>query len=731
MTPTEVVATGRSPEEIFDALVASFREFHPNADTTVLKSAFTMGSEAHAGQVRMTGDAYITHPLVVAEILANFEQDTETLVAAILHDVVEDTPLSLDNVSAEFGVEVAELIDGVTKLDRVKFSSKKEQQAATIRKMAIAIARDERVLLIKLVDRLHNIRTLDPLPVEKQRRVATETLEVYAPLAHRFGVQEIKHEMEDRCFALLYPKRNAELIDLVRRRSPERDTILEKVQNGARSALSGAAIEAEVIGRPKHLYSIYRKMVVSGLEFEEIHDLIGLRILVPQIRDCYAALGLIHMAWPPIQGRFKDYIATPKLNGYQSLHTTVLGPDGKPLEVQIRTRQMHKFAERGIAAHWAYKSGEVGLTERSLMDDLLLEDSSDDPEEFVSELKAALIDLQDEVYALTPRGDVITLPAGSTPVDFAYRIHTDVGHRCIGAKVDGRLVPLETVIESGDIIEIVTSKAQDAHPSRDWLSFVQSGRAAAKIRQWFSKARRDVALQDGREGLAKAMRRRGIKSRIGLEKIRTGLAEDLGYPDLDALYVAIGDNQISANSVARRVERVVNPEVTEEDLLPVSNEPARHRPLQGVIVEGMDDVLSRIARCCSPVPGDDIVGFVTVGRGVSVHRADCTNIGVLGERRERIIDVAWAPVQEGTFFVWIQVEALDRPRLLRDVTTALSDLGANIHASSSATGRDRVAKLRYEVELSEPRLLELALGALRSVEGVFDAYRLIPRGDAK
>ena len=727
MAPTDVASTGREPAKIFDSLVAAYSDHHPGEDVAALAAAFAMGTEAHEGQRRETGDDYVTHPLIVAEILANFEQDSNTLVAAILHDVIEDTPISLEDVAREFGDGVAGLIDGVTKLDRVKFSSRPEQQAATIRKMAIAIAKDERVLLIKLVDRLHNIRTLEPLPEEKQQRVAAETLEIYAPLAHRFGVQEIKHEMEDRCFAILYPKRNAELNDLVKRRSPERDTILEKVQNEAYSALTDARIEAEVIGRPKHLYSIYRKMVSSRLAFEEIHDLIGLRILVPEIRDCYAALGLMHIAWPPIQKRFKDYIAAPKLNGYQSIHTTVVGPDGKPLEVQIRTRQMHKFAERGIAAHWAYKTGETGTTDRSFVDDLLLDEASDDPEEFLSDLKTALVELQDEVYALTPRGDVITLPSSATPVDFAYRIHTDVGHRCVGAKIDGRLVPLDTVIESGDIVEIITSKARDAHPSRDWLNFVQSGRAASKIRQWFSKARREEAQQDGRDQLTKALRREGLVSLSGRDKLLAGVAEDLGYADLDALHVAMGDGRINARSVASRLARVVNPEVAEEDLLLVPSRPSRHRPVRGVIVEGMDDLLSRIARCCSPVPGDDIVGFVTVGRGVSVHRADCANIGALGERNERIIDVAWAPEQEGTFFVWLQVEALDRPRLLRDVTTVLSDLGGNIQKSSSATGRDRVAKLRYEVELSDPQLLERALADLREVDGVFDAYRLIPQ----
>ena len=738
MGPTDVPSVGRAPDEIFESLLNEYAIAAALADASsdevaagsgALRTAYEMAQEAHAGQTRQTGDSYITHPLIVAEILARFGQDSDTLVAAILHDVVEDTHITLPAIEKEFGKRVAGMIDGVTKLDRIKFSNKKEQQAATIRKMAIAIARNERVLLIKLVDRLHNIRTLDPLPLEKQQRVAAETLEIYAPLAHRFGVQEIKHEMEDRCFAVLYPKRKAELDELVRKRSPERDTTIEKVQAETAAALADAGIDAQVSGRPKHIYSIYRKMVNSGLAFEDIHDLIGVRILVPEVKDCYAALGLIHTTWPPIQGRFKDYIATPKLNGYQSLHTTVVGPDGKPLEVQIRTREMHQLAERGIAAHWAYKEGEPHALEESLMEELLASEASSDDEDFIVDFKGALFRAsQDEVYALTPRGDVLTLPGGATPVDFAYRIHTDVGHRCVGAKVNGRLVPLSSRLESGDIVEIITSKSKDARPSRDWLNFVQSSRSASKIRQWFKRARREEAVQEGRDLLAKALRREGLGSPTGREKMLAAVAEDLGYPDLDALHVAIGDGALSSQSVATRLARVISPEEEVEDLLPATFKPTRLRPGRGVIVEGMDDMLVRLARCCSPVPGDDIIGFVTVGRGVSVHRADCTNVGALGESPERIIDVSWAPDQAGeTFFVWIQVEALDRSGLLRDVTAVLSDLGGMIHASSSVTGRDRVAKLRYEVELSDRQLLERALEDLREVNGVFDAYRLVPQ----
>jgi GTP pyrophosphokinase len=538
-------------------------------------------------------------------------------------------------------------------------------------------------------------------------------------------MQEIKHEMEDTCFAVLFPKRSAEIDDLVRRRAPERETLVEKVLHEVRGALEDVGIEAEVTGRPKHLYSIYRKMVESGLAFEEIYDLIGIRIIVPEVRDCYAALGLIHTLWPPIHGRFKDYIATPKFNLYQSLHTTVVGPDGKALEVQIRTSEMHHQAEFGIAAHWRYKEGTEPTT-ASIVDELqAIEEASSDPADFLSNLKLDLY--QDEVFALTPKGRVISLPQGATPVDFAYRIHTDIGHRCVGAKVNGRLVPLNTRLASGDIVEVITSRSPEAHPSRDWLEFVKSGRAAAKIRHWFSKERREAAAHDGREAVTKAIRREGLGlSTPGRERMLVSVAEDLGYQDLESLYAAVGEGRLAGQTVANRIVKVLQPD-EEQDLLEPPTKPMQRRPQRGIIVEGMDDLLVRIARCCAPVPGDNIIGFVTVGRGVSVHRADCANIGALEERSERLIEVAWASEQTGSFYVWLQVEALDRPRLLRDVTSVLSDLGANIHASSSGTGADRIAILRYEVELSDPQLMARAIAELRGVDGVFDAYRLVPQ----
>ncbi len=728
MAPPEANSTS-DIEARLASLLDIFRERHPEGDEDLIVRAYQVAEEAHRGQKRRTGEAYIFHPLVVTEILAGYGMDAATLAAALLHDTVEDTDLTIDDVAEQFGDEVAGLIDGVTKLARIEYSSREEQQAATIRKMVIAMAKDIRVLLIKLADRLHNVRTLAPLSEEKRRRIAAETLDVYAPLAHRLGVQEVKHELEELCFAELHPGRKGELEEKVRRRAPEREDYLDKVMTEVSGALAGVGIEAKVTGRPKHLYSIYRKMVTSGLAFDEIFDLIGIRVIVPSLRDCYGALGLVHTLWRPIQGRFKDYIAMPKYNLYQSLHTTVVGPDGKALEVQIRTEEMHQRAEHGIAAHWRYKEGDTSADERLVEDLRFLQEESTDPSDFLRNLKLDLY--QDEVFTLTPKGDVVTLPMGATPVDFAYRIHTDVGHRCVGARVNGRLVPLSSKLESGDIVSIITSNSPNARPSRDWLEFVKSTRAATKIRQWYTRARRETSLGDGRDLVAKAVRREALGvSAPGRDKVLADIAGELGYESVDAMYVAVGDGQLSPQTVSQKLVRVFRPEEEDEDLLAPPSLPRQRRPTRGIIVEGMTDLLVRIARCCAPVPGDDIVGFVTVGRGVSVHRADCANIGALEDRAERMIDVSWAPLQSGTFFVWIQVEALDRPKLLRDVTTVLSDLGANIHASSSGTGRDRVAILRYEVEFSDRRVLDRAIDELRAVDDVFDAYRLVPHGDA-
>ena len=713
-----------------DPVLQAFARRHPNSPTDLILRAYEVAAGYHEGQFRKSGEPFITHPLTVATILAEYGMDESTIAAAILHDTLEDTDLTFESVEAEFGHEVAVLIDGVTKLDAIQFNSREEAQAATIRKMMIAVAQDVRVLLIKLADRLHNVRTLWALPEEKQLRIAAESIEIYAPLAHRLGVQEIKHEIEDTCFGIVFPKRAAEIDELMRQRAPEQDAYIARSISAVVEALTEAEIKAEVSGRPKHPYSIYRKMMDTRLPFEQIHDLIGIRVLVPEIQDCYAALGVVHTLWPPVQGRFKDYIAMPKFNLYQSLHTTVVGVDGKPLEVQIRTRDMHERAEAGIAAHWRYKEG-VGPEDLPWMADIrFLQDEYADPAEFLASLR---IDLYaDEVFAVTPKGDVITLPKGATPVDFAYKIHTEVGHRCVGAKVNGRLVPLNTELKSGDIVVISTSKAPGAGPSRDWRNFVKTPRAAAKIRQWFSRERREAALAEGREQVNKAIAKEGLGlGAAERDRFLTDVAESMGYTDLEAMLVAVGENNAATSTVVGRLLRVVRPEdeTDSQDLLapPVRRVP--RRVSRGVIVEGLDDVLINIAACCAPVPGDPIVGFVTVGRGVSVHRADCTNIASLAERPERMIDVAWDPSQVGTYSAWIQLEALDRPRLLRDVTSVLADQGANIAASSSATDRDRVAVLRYEVEFGDAEQLRRLLGELRGIDGVFDAYRLVGRND--
>ena len=710
-------STTESSQATFEDVAEVFVAHHPDGDVDLLRRAYEVAAEAHAGQVRKTGDPYITHPLAVAHMLAGYGLDEQTLAAALLHDTVEDTNLTLSDLSMQFGDEIGRLIDGVTKLDRVRYSNREQAQAATIRKMVVAMAQDVRVLIIKLFDRLHNLRTVHALREEKQRRVAQETLDVYAPLAHRLGVQEIKHEFEDRCFAILYPGPNTEIQAKLAERAPEREAFIEKMVDEISGILADSGIEAEVTGRPKHQYSIYRKMREQNRPFEDIHDLIGIRIITETMRDCYAALGLIHSHWVPVTGRFKDYIAMPKINLYQSLHTTVIGPDGKPLEVQIRTEEMHQRAEAGIAAHWRYKEGEAGQLPRM---DFLSWGEEEDPEEFLANLKLDLY--QDEVFVLTPGGDVKPLPAGSTAIDFAYSVHTEVGHRCVGAKINGRLVPLSTRLQSGDIIEVLTSKSMEAGPSRDWLAFVSTGRAKSKIRQWFTKERRDHALSEGKEALQALMKREapGIPA-SEKETLLASIIAELGQKDLEALQVAIGEGTVSLDSVSTRLSRLLSPE-TEDDFF----QPRRRRSLDTaeVVVEGQDDMLIHLARCCSPVPGDPIVGYVTVGRGVSVHRADCTNVSSLAERRERTVEVSWPPQSTSAFVVWIQVEALDRTRLLRDVTSVVSDTGGNITASSTHTGDDRVAILRYEVELSDPSQLPKLLADLRGVDGVFSSFRL-------
>ncbi len=724
---------GEGPgEDGIEGLLRAVKSYNPKADLKEIQRAFRFAEQWHTGQRRASGEEFIVHPLSVARTVAELHLDTTTVMAALLHDVVEDTDLGLEQMEREFGPEVTSLVDGVTKLERISFRSREEHQAENVRKMMIAMAHDIRVLLIKLADRLHNMRTLKSMPPAKQEQKARETLEIYAPLAHRLGLYTIKWELEDLSFKTLYPGPYREIAKLVEKRREERQEYLDEVLGQARSRLKQVGIKSEVEGRPKHLYSIYEKMVLRGKEFDEIYDLVGFRILVDSMRDCYAALGAVHSLWKPIPGRFKDYVAMPKSNMYQSLHTTVVGPGGTPLEIQIRSRDMHRTAEYGIAAHWRYKEGKKARESADLawLGQMMewLQDTAD-PREFMEGLKIDLYGGQ--VFVFTPKGDVVNLPAGATPVDFAYSIHTEVGHRCIGAKIGGKLVPLDYQLRTGDTVEVLASRAQDASPSQDWLKFVVTPRARNKIRQWFSRERREDALETGRDLMHRMMRKQHLPlKRLATEEGLGEVARDLKLPDLDALYVAIGEGHVSPQSVAARLARSIAGEPEEGEAEPdVPLARPVHiegSPSDSIVVEGSSDVWVRLARCCTPVPGDEILGFVTRGQGVSIHRTDCPNARALSAQPERLISVSWAPGKPTSFVVSIQVEALDRQRLLGDVATVLSDNHVNIISASTAVSRDRITRLRFTFELADITHLSNVLTAAKKVDGVYDAYRLLP-----
>jgi GTP diphosphokinase / guanosine-3',5'-bis(diphosphate) 3'-diphosphatase len=730
---------------VLEPLIRTVRATHPKADLVVIERAYEVASRAHEGQQRKSGDPYITHPVAVATILAELGMTPATLAAALLHDTVEDTEYSLEELRKDFGPEIAMLVDGVTKLDKVKYGAA-AAQAETVRKMVVAMSKDIRVLVIKLADRLHNARTWRYVSKENAQRKARETLEIYAPLAHRLGMNTIKWELEDLSFATLHPKVYDEIVRLVAERAPSRDEYLAKVIDQVHADLRGAKIKATVTGRPKHYYSIYQKMIVRGRDFADIYDLVGIRVLVESVRDCYAVLGIVHARWNPVPGRFKDFIAMPKFNMYQSLHTTVIGPDGKPVELQIRSNGMHRRAEYGVAAHWKYKedsnagkdvdlpivqSGRNATGDMTWLRQLLdWQKETEDPGEFLDSLRFEIT--SNEVYVFTPKGDVIALPAESTPVDFAYSVHTEVGHRCIGARVNGRLVPLESTLENGDVVEVFTSKAPGAGPSRDWLTFVKSPRARNKIRQWFSKERREEAIEQGKNAIAKAMRKQDLPlQRLLSAETITAVAAELRYPDISSLYAAVGEGHTSAQSVVHRlVQSIGGQEATVEDASEVVTPGARLERRRrspgdpGVVVKGVSDVWVKLARCCTPVPGDDIVGFVTRGSGVSVHRQDCLNVESLSKEHGRMVEVEWAPTATSLFLVAIQVEALDRARLLSDVTRVLSDQHVNILSAAVTTNRDRIAKSRFTFEMGDPKHLGHVLRAVRGVEGVFDVYRI-------
>jgi GTP diphosphokinase / guanosine-3',5'-bis(diphosphate) 3'-diphosphatase len=729
--------SSRPQTPALDPLFRIIRANHAKADLGLVERAYRTAERLHAGQTRKSGDAYITHPLAVTTILAELGMTEATLCAALLHDTVEDTSYTLTQLTHEFGEEIALLVDGCTKIDKVKYGESAKSE--TIRKMVVAMSRDIRVLVIKLADRLHNMRTLHYLRPDKQSRIASETLEIFAPLAHRLGMNTIKWELEDLSFGTLFPKVYDEVVRLVAEAAPSREKYLSRVIDQVQGDLRSAKIKATVTGRPKHYYSIYQKMVVRGRDFQEIYDLVGLRILVENSRDCYAALGVLHVRWNPLPGRFKDYIAMPKFNMYQSLHTTVLGPEGKPVELQIRTDDMHRRAEYGVAAHWKYKEGKgTGLPVKGADDAgeliwvrqlLDWQRETADPGEFLDSLRFEIN--TNEVYAFTPRGDVISLPQGSTPIDFAYAIHTEVGNKTIGARVNGRLVPLESVLANGDVVEIFTSKSENAGPSRDWMNFVRSPRARNKIRHHFTRERREESIETGKELLARQLRKGGLPLQrlLTLEHL-TAVAGFFKLADVSALYAAVGEGTVGAQSVVNRLiaveggDETVAEEISEDRVVTGRRRRSSGAIDCGIRVIGASDLLVKLAKCCTPVPGDDILGFVTRGSGISVHRLDCSNAASLQAEPERLIPVEWAPNAKSSFLVAIQIEALDRNRLLSDITRALSDQHVNILSAGLTTTKDRICRAKFTFETADPTHLDHVLRAVRGVPAVYEAYRI-------
>ena len=715
--------------QLLKPLLDGLSQSHPGFSSSDLEKAFAAAEKAHAGQLRKSGEEYITHPVAVAQILIDLGMDLPTIMAALLHDTVEDTTYSIEQIKSEFGDEVTSLVDGVTKLDKLTYGPTAE--AETLRKMVVAMSRDIRVLVIKLADRLHNARTWDFIAAETAQRKARETLDIYAPLAHRLGMNAIKWELEDLSFRILEPKKFEEIERLVGERSPARDQITTEVISAIDLDLKVEGITAQVSGRKKHFYSVYQKMVVRGREFNDIYDLVGIRILVDSVRDCYGVLGSIHARWSPVPGRFKDYIAMPKFNLYQSLHTTVIGPNGKAVEIQIRTFDMHARAEFGIAAHWKYKSknNESGKSPEVLWLRQLHEwqQESEDVGDFLETLRYDL--RTPEVFVFTPKGSVIALPSGSTPVDFAYAVHTEVGSKCVGAKVNGKLVPLESHLVNGDVVDIVINKGLNAAPSHDWLNFVTSSRARSKIKAWFSKERKEEAIEAGQESIARQMRKAGLP----IQKILSGhalleLAHELRYEDIETMYEAVGNGHVSAHSIIEKLTLLISTVDAhpENDLTPLVHTVKRERKsVTGIDVEGAGDVLVKLARCCAPVPGDAITGFITRGSGVSVHRADCINITDLKiHQGDRMVGVKWNLSAKSTFLVNIQVEALDRARLLSDVTKSLSDQHVNILSASVVTNKDQTAICKFSFEMADASHLDAVLAAVRSIEGVYDVDRI-------
>ena len=708
------------PDEIFANLVNSISHF----DTNSLRSAYELAKNAHKDQKRASGEPYITHPLFVAKYLSDIGMDNETIISALLHDVVEDTDVKLSRIKKEFGKEVALIVDGVTKLDKINFSSTEEAQAESIRKMVIAMSKDIRVLILKLADRLHNIETIDPLPESKKNKIAAETLYVYSPLAHRLGLQNIKHSLEDKSFSILYPEQDKEIADQVKKANPGRNKQISNTISILDNLLSDNSISASVSGRPKHNYSIYKKIINSGLSFAEINDLIGIRIICSDVKDCYTVLGLIHANFQPVQGRFKDFISMPKFNLYQSLHTTVLSSSGKKMEIQIRTHDMHSRAEHGVAAHWIYK--DTANNEKQWKNELnKINTDNPDPSEFLKHIKMDLY--EDEVFTLTPDGDIITLPVGSSPIDFAYAVHTVIGEKLSGAKVNGKMVNLSTVLKSGDTVEILTSKDKTKGPSIDWISIAKTSRAKAKIRQWYLKQNKTQDIQKGK-AIINAWFDEHIDNNLlkDKEKYLGELTTELNFNSPDNIYIGITNGTHSIDNIGNKLLRIIYPEeILEKDDLLSTKSPISQNT-NTVLVEGYDDVQVRMAKCCVPVPGDEIVGFITISNGIAVHVSDCLNVKINPKKGERIVDVSWSLSNITGIIVWLEIEAIDRPYLLRDATIAISDNGGNILIARSTTNSKRIVTLIFQVEISDGSQVDKIVNDSKLINNVFDAKRIFP-----
>lgn len=710
-------------------VVDRYKARWPRYPADLINDAYGTALLAHQGQRRKSGESYIIHPVAVASVVAEMGLDDVSIAAALLHDAVEDTGIELIEIRNKFGADVAAIVDGVTKLDRVSFATKEAQQAATLRKMLLAMARDMRVLLIKLADRLHNMRTIGALERAKQEQIARETLDIYAPLAHRLGMQEVRTELEDLAFAALYPKRYAEIDRLLAKRTAEQDRYVDKLLIEIRSRLEKTSVKGTVTGREKHHWGVYEKMVVNGRSFDEIFDLVGIRVIVPTVREAYAALGTIHATWRPVAGRFKDYIAMPKFNFYQSLHTTVVGPAGTAVELQIRTIEMHHRAEHGVAAHWRYKDPTDSNSEDMpwLTNIVDWQNETDDPEEFMETLKVDLE--QDEVYVFTPKGDVVTLATRATPIDFAYAIHTDIGDATIGAKIDGRLVPLDRELRSGDTVEIFTSKIENPHPSRDWLDIATTPKAQNRIRQWFARSEREEIVELGRDLVTEALRAEGFRAQplIDSEELRQ-VGQDFGRNELELLFESVAKGDLQADGIAKKLVAHLRGDSSEQKLpaKPAQDRGTRRRRTTGVHVEGLDDSLVRLAGCCNPVPGDEILGYATRGRGISIHRDDCSNGAELVDASgARQVEAVWDNAFTGRFLVSVEIRALDRDHLLVDVVRVISEHYVSIASATTFTGDDQVSVMQFEIEIGDPILLHQLLAAVREIAGVFDAYRIL------